>query len=39
MVRKKRVLDWLKRFQRIATRYDKIRKSFEAFLSLATVKI
>ncbi|MBB3884279.1 hypothetical protein GGR01_003145 [Acetobacter oeni] len=28
----------LKQFRRIATRYDKTRKSFHAFLSLAAVK-
>ncbi len=29
----------LKQFRRIATRYDKTRTSFEAFLSLAAAKI
>ncbi|MEL4072993.1 IS5 family transposase [Ochrobactrum sp. GPK 3] len=29
----------LKQFRRIATRYDKTRKSFEAFLAIAAVKI
>ncbi|KSV80027.1 transposase [Sinorhizobium sp. GW3] len=28
-----------KQFRRVATRYDKTRKSFEAFLLLAAVKI
>jgi transposase len=29
----------LKQFRRIATRYDKTQKSFEAFLALAAAKI
>ncbi|WP_412548811.1 hypothetical protein [Rhizobium leguminosarum] len=29
----------LKQFRRIATRYDKTRKSFEAFLALAAARI
>jgi transposase len=33
------MINKLKQFSRIATRYDKTRKSFEVFLSLATVKI
>jgi len=34
-----RMFNRLKQFRRIATRYDKTRKSFEAFLSLAAAKI
>jgi hypothetical protein len=29
----------LKQFRRVATRYDKTRKSFESFLALAAAKI
>ncbi|WP_416372251.1 transposase [Agrobacterium salinitolerans] len=34
-----RMFNRLKQFRRIATRYDKTRKSFEAFLVLASVKL
>lgn len=34
-----RMFNRLKQFRRIATRYDKTRKSFEAFLALAAIKI
>ncbi|MDH7791425.1 transposase [Ochrobactrum sp. AN78] len=34
-----RMFNRLKQFRRIATRYDKTRKSFEAFLAIAAVKI
>tara|TARA_B100000378_G_C17993690_1_gene394707 strand:- start:32 stop:424 length:393 start_codon:yes stop_codon:yes gene_type:complete len=34
-----RMFNRLKQFRRIATRYDKTRKSFEAFLLLAAAKI
>jgi transposase len=34
-----RMFNRLKQFRRIATRYDKTRKSFEAFLALAAAKI
>lgn len=34
-----RMFNRLKQFRRIATRYDKTRKSFEAFLVLAAAKI
>jgi len=34
-----RMFNRLKQFCRIATRYDKTRKSFEAFLAIAAVKI
>uniref|UniRef100_UPI000A445E30 transposase n=1 Tax=Rhizobium nepotum TaxID=1035271 RepID=UPI000A445E30 len=34
-----RMFNRLKQFRRIATRYDKTRKSFEAFLALASVKL
>ncbi|WP_410001546.1 transposase [Rhizobium leguminosarum] len=34
-----RMFNRLKQFRRIATRYDKTRTSFEAFLSLAAAKI
>jgi transposase len=34
-----RMVNKLKQFRRIATRYDKTRKSFEAFLAIAAVKI
>ncbi|CUX54327.1 transposase (fragment) [Agrobacterium deltaense Zutra 3/1] len=34
-----RMFNRLKQFRRVATRYDKTRTSFEAFLSLAAAKI
>jgi len=34
-----RMFNRLKQFRRIATRYDKTRKSFEAFLAIAAVRI
>lgn len=34
-----RMFNRLKQFRRIATRYDKTRTSFEAFLSMAAAKI
>ncbi|WP_259650294.1 transposase [Gluconacetobacter diazotrophicus] len=34
-----RMFNRLKQFRRIATRYDKTRKSFLAFLNLAAVKL
>lgn len=34
-----RMFGMLKQFRRIATRYEKIKKSFEAFLAIAAVKI
>lgn len=34
-----RMFNKLKQFRRIATRYDKTRKSFRAFLNLAAVKL
>lgn len=34
-----RMFNRLKQFRRIATRYDKTRKSFEGFLSLAAARI
>ncbi|MDX0409015.1 transposase, partial [Sinorhizobium medicae] len=34
-----RMFNRLKQFRRIATRYDKTRKSFSAFLALAAAKI
>ena len=34
-----RMFNRLKQFRRIATRYDKTRASFEAFLALAAAKI
>jgi transposase len=34
-----RMFNRLKQFRRVATRYDKTRISFEAFLSLAAAKI
>lgn len=33
------MFNWLKQFRRVATRYDKTRKSFSAFLALAAAKI
>lgn len=34
-----RMFNRLKQFRRVATRYDKTRKSFSAFLALAAAKI
>ncbi len=34
-----RMFNRLKQFRRIVTRYDKTRKSFQAFLAIAAVKI
>ncbi|WP_244564333.1 transposase [Rhizobium sp. RU36D] len=37
--RTERMFDLLKHFRRVATRYDKTRKSFSAFLAMAAPKI
>jgi len=33
------MFNWIKQFRRVATRYDKTRKSYDGFLALAAAKI